>query len=265
MKQRQNQFALWLQFTRREIETRHRGSHLGMLWMILSPLLEFAIYATVFGVIFGGRYGVVKNESALSYALGVFLSLCVFRLAADTLSAAPGVILNQTNLVKKVVFPLHLLPLSMLGGLFFRAAISMSLLAASLMVFGPTPTYQSLWLPLVLLPLLIGCVGAAWLLSALGVFLRDIGQLTGPVTMVMLYSSAVFYSADKISARNELAWSLLRWNPLLHVIEDARRVVLWGLPPAPGSIVYVWACSLVMVAIGWATFKRLRPAFADVL
>lgn len=251
--------------TRRELETRHRGSHLGVLWMVLSPLLEFAIYATVFGVIFGGRYGVVANETASAYALGVFLSLCVFRLAAETLGTSPTVITNQSNLVKKVVFPLHILPLAALGGIGFRLTISLTLLAGALLAFGPALTAHALWFPLVLLPLLIGCVGTAWLLSSLGVFFRDLAQISGPVTMIMLYASAVFYSAPTIAAHSELAWAILRWNPLLHLIEDSRRVLLWGMPPAPGSLLYAWGFSIALLLIGWRVFRRLRPAFADVL
>lgn len=261
----QNHAALWWQFTRRELESRHRGSHLGVLWMLLTPLLEFAIYATVFGVIFGGRYGVVEGETQATYALGVFLSLTLYRVAAETLATSSTIIVNQPNLVKKVVFPLHILPLAALGGIVFRVAISLTLLACALLAAGPSLTAYALWFPLVLLPLLIGSVGVAWLFSSLGVFFRDLSQMCSPVSMIVLYTSAVFYSAEKISKQSEVAWDILKWNPLLHLIEDSRRVLLWGMPPTPDSLSYAWVFATAVLFTGWWVFRRLRPAFADVL
>jgi lipopolysaccharide transport system permease protein len=261
----QSHFTLWQQFTRREIESRHRGSMLGLVWTVLNPLLEFAIYAIVFGVIFGGRYGVAPDETAATYALGVFLSLCMFRLAAETLGASPSIIVGQANLVKKVVFPLHILPLATLGGIIFRSSISLGLFGIALLTFGPPLNANAFWFPLVLAPLLIGCLGGAWLLSALGVFLRDLTQITGPASMVMLYSSAIFYSQKKIETHSATAWQILRWNPLLHLVEDSRRVLLWGMSPSIGWLLYAWIFALGLLAVGWLAFRRLRPAFADVL
>jgi lipopolysaccharide transport system permease protein len=261
----QKNFQLWWQFTRREVEARHKGSYLGILWMLLTPLLEFAIYTIVFGVIFGGRYGVNKQESHATYALGVFLSLTLFRLLAETISTAPGIILSQPNLVKKVVFPVELLPLCTVGSILFRVGISLLLFLTGFLAFGPGLHLTNLWLPLVLLPLVILAVGLAWLLAALGVFLRDISQLTGAATMILLYSSAVFYSADMIITKSWLAWSILRFNPLLHIIEDARRVLLWQMPPSPLSLACAWIMAVLTLLLGYVTFRKLRPAFADVL
>ncbi|MFA6285817.1 MAG: ABC transporter permease [Opitutaceae bacterium] len=261
----QKNFQLWWQFTRREVETRHKGSHLGILWTLLTPLLEFAIYTIIFGVLFGGRYGVAKQESHASYALGVFLSLTLFRLLAETIGTAPGIILSQANLVKKVVFPVQLLPLCTLGGILFRVCISLLLFLVGFLLFGPGLHLTNLWLPVVLLPLILLAAGLAWFLSALGVFLRDISQLTGALTLILLYSSAVFYSADMIATKSQLAWSILRFNPLLHIIEDARRVLLWQLSPDPGSLAYTWGVGLLTAFIGYTAFRKLRPAFADVL
>jgi lipopolysaccharide transport system permease protein len=259
------QFQLWWQFTRREIETRHKGSYLGVLWMLLTPLLEFTIYTIVFGVIFGGRYGVAAHETKATYALGVFLSLTLFRFIADTLVTAPGIIVSQPNLVKKVVFPLTLLPLCTLGGIAFRSSISLALFSLGFLLFGPGLALTNLWLPIILLPLLLIAIGLAWLLAALGVFLRDISQVTGSVTLVMLYCSAVFYSTSMVAGKSALAWSILRFNPILHTLENARRVLLWQLAPHPSAIAYTWIFALATFALGYVTFRKLRPAFADVI
>lgn len=261
----QKKLQLWWQFTRREVESRHKGSHLGLLWTLLTPLLEFAIYATVFGFIFGGRYGVVEGESHAIYALGVFLSLTLFRLISETITTAPNIIINQPNLIKKVVFPVELLPLCAVGGILFRVGMSLLLFLMGFLVFGPGLHVVNLWLPLILCPAILFSIGMAWLLSALGVFLRDVGQITGAATLVLLYSSAVFYSADMIITKSPLAWSILRFNPVLHIIEDARRVLLWQLPPHGGSLIYSWAVSILVMWAGFVVFRKLRPAFADVI
>lgn len=258
-------FQLWWQFTKRDIESRHKGSYLGIFWMLFAPLLEFAIYTTVFALIFGGHYGVVQQETQGSYALGVFLSLTLFRLLAETIGASPGVIVSQPNLVKKVVFPVQLLPVCTLGAIVLRVTVSMMLFLIGFLIFGPGLNITNLWLPVVIFPLLLLSLGLAWLLAALGVFLRDISQLTGAVTLVLLYSSAVFYSESMIVAKSQLAWSILRFNPLLHTVEDARRVMLWQLPPEAGALIYTWTVGLVAALFGYLAFKKLRPAFADVI
>lgn len=258
-------FQLWWQFTKRDIESRHKGSYLGFLWMLFNPLVEFAIYTIVFGLIFQGHYGVVTNETPATYALGIFLSLTLFRLVAETIALAPSVIINQPNLVKKVVFPMHILPLCSFGSIILRVSISLVLFFIGFLIWGPGLSTTNLWLPLVVLPVLGLSLGLAWLLAALGVFLRDINQLTGALGLIILYSSAIFYSENMVIAKSPFIWSILRFNPLLHTVEDARRVMLWQLPPQIGSLVYAWLFGIVTAYIGFSIFRKLRPAFADVI
>ena len=259
------QFQLWLQLTRREIAARHKGSYLGVAWLLLTPLLEFSVYATIFGVIFGGHYLADHPEPKPTYALGVFLSLTLYRFLAETITSAPGIIVCQPNFVKKVVFPLHLLPLSTVGNIAYRMGVSLSLFFAGFLVFGPGLDPHNLWIPVVLLPLVLLAVGLAWLLAALGVFLRDISQITGVGTLILLYCSAVFYSTAMVETKSPLAWSILRFNPLLHIMENARRVMLWQTAPGFLSLAYAWGAGLAACVAGHLVFKRLRPAFADVI
>jgi len=259
------QFHLWLQLTRREIDARHKGSYLGVTWVLLGPLLEFSVYATVFGVIFGGHYRTDQPEPRLVYALGIFLSLTIFRFVSETIAVTPGVIAFQPNFVKKIVFPLHLLPLSVVGGIAYRCAVSLGLFVVGFLVFGPHLSLLNLWFPLVLMPIVLMAVGLSWLLAALGVFLRDINQITGVGTLILLYSSAVFYSTTMVKTKSPGTWRILRLNPLVHVMENSRRVLLWHEAPSLASLTYTWIAALALCAVGLMIFKRLRPAIADVI
>lgn len=259
------QYQLWLQLTRRDIAARHKGSYLGVVWLLLTPILEFSVYSTVFGVIFGGHYLQNPPEPKPVYALGVFLCLTLYRFIAETISVSPGIIVSQPNFVKKVVFPLHLLPLSIIGGLSYRTLLSLSLFCIGFIMFGPGFSLQLLWAPLVLTPLVLLAIGISWALSALGVFLRDISQVAGVSTLIMLYASGVFYSMGTIQTRSQLAWDILKYNPLLHIMENSRRVILWKAHPHAEGLLYTWAVSLFCLYAGFKIFKKLRPTFADVI
>lgn len=259
------QYQLWLQLTRRDIASRHKGSYLGVVWLLLTPILEFTVYSMVFGVIFGGHYLKSPPEPRPVYALGVFLSLTLYRFIAETIAISPGIIVCQPNFVKKVVFPLHLLPLSAIGGISYRTGLSLILFTLGFLLFGPGVSPQLLWAPLTLAPLILFAVGISWFFSALGIFLRDIGQITGVVTLIMMYASGVFYSADMVHTRSQLAWDILKFNPLMHIMENSRRVILWKTPPDAIGLVYTWGLSLLCLYVGYKTFQKLRPAFADVI
>jgi lipopolysaccharide transport system permease protein len=254
---------LWWQFTVRAVEMRHRGSYLGILWSVLNPLLMLGVYVVVFGVIFGGHFGVLPDETHTDFVLAVFLGLTCFHLVAETMAAAPTMIVINPNLVKKVVFPLEVLPLAQLGSFWFHCCISLALMLGGAFLFGRgLPLAGLLWLPVILLPLVLLSIGLGWLFAALGVFFRDLAQVMPFVTQVLLYSSAIFYPLSRIPAS---LWTVLRWNPLLHIVQLARGVLLWGLPVNGLHLGYVYVCGFAMFFLGRWVFSRLQPAFADVI
>ena len=257
----QHRYLLW-QFTKRQIEQRHRGSALGMLWSVLQPLAMLTIYTVVFGLIFKGRYKGVENQSTMDYALGIFLSITIFQTISEVISSSAGAILAQPNLVKKVVFPLEILPLANLGAAFYQFGISLVLVLIGVITLGHGLSLHSLLFFVAFLPLIPLALGAALLLSSLGVFLRDIQHAVGPICMVLMYASAVFYSANMIPPA---IWSFLKYNPLIHVIEQARAVLLWQQPLEWHGLAYSFGFGLALLAIGLVTFKKLKPAFADVI
>jgi lipopolysaccharide transport system permease protein len=252
---------LW-QFTRRQIEQRHRGSVLGVLWTVLQPLMLMSVYATVFGVIFKGRYAGQQSESPMEYALGVFLSIVIFQTVSESLSTSSSAVLGQPNLVKKVVFPVEILPLANLGAALFQLGVNLLLVAVALSLLGPGLELRSLLFLVVLLPILPLMLGIAFLLSALGVFIRDIQHVVGPVSLVLLNSSAVFFSTSMVPPA---LWEWLRFNPIVHIIEQSRAVLLFHQPVQWSHLAYSLAFGLVLAIAGWQAFKRLKPAFADVL
>jgi lipopolysaccharide transport system permease protein len=254
---------LWWQFTVRAVESRYRGSYLGILWAVLNPLLMLAIYFTVFGIIFGGHFRDTKVESLKDFAMAMFLGLTLYQLLAETLGAAPLLITGNANLVKKVVFPLEILPLSQAGSLWFNLAIGLVLALGGWLIIGNGLTVAGLlWLPVILVPLLMLSAGLAWLLAALGVFFRDLTQAMPFVAQVIMYSSAVFYPVSRISPE---LWQFLKWNPFLQTVVLAREVVLWGMPINLARLGYTYAAGLASLIVGRWIFLKLRPAFADVI
>jgi len=252
---------LW-QFTMRNVEIKHKGSYLGLAWSALNPLLMLGLYVFVFGYIFGGSFGMTENETPIEYGLGIFLGLTIFHFAAEVLGLSVTNIAGNPNFVKKVVFPLEILPAATVGASLAHMITSLTLFLIGMVFFGPGLTLSSLWLPLILLPVVLLLLGISWLFSALGVFFRDLSQFMQFLTMALMFSSGVFYSAQNIPSA---AWEYLRFNPLLLAIELTRNTVLWQLPLNYRHYAYLCLAGLTTCLIGYAAFKRMRPAFADVL
>ncbi len=246
---------------KREIIGRYRGSVLGILWSFFNPIFMLIVYTFVFSVVFKARWN-TGSDSKTEFALVLFAGLIVFNLFAECFNRAPSLILSNVNYVKKVVFPLEILPWVALGSALFHTFISLGVwLIAYLILFGmPHPTV--LFLPLVILPLLLLIMGLTWGLASLGVYLRDVSQLIGLFTTVLMFLSPIFYPA---SALPEQYRHLLLFNPLTPVIEQARDVMFWGkLPNMPLLSVYLLAAVLI-AWLGFAWFQKTRKGFADVL
>lgn len=255
--------ALWWQFTKRQVELRHKGSHLGLLWSLLTPLLLLSLYVLVFGFIFGGRFRAdASTETRVEYALIVFLGLAIHHFVAEVMSLGPTLVLSNPNFVKKVVFPLEILPAAAVGSAGLHFLITLGLVFGGALLTGVPLGLQALWLPVILFPLTMAALGLALGLSALGVFWRDIAQVTQFLVLALLFASAVFYPVSQIPGG---AWYFLRFNPLIHFIEEARAVTFWHRAPHPVHVAYLYVAGALMLAIGATAFQRLRGAFADVL
>lgn len=264
---RKRRDLLW-QFTKRNIQSGFRGSLLGVFWVVLSPLLMLGLYTFVFGIVFGGSFEQLNAEGHLvrkdgaSYALGIFLGLSVMSLISGTLSSSATLIVSNPNFVKKVVFPLEVLPVAQVGNLAFNFSISLGLCLIGAILIGDGFCMAWIWLPLIILPSVFISLGIGWLLASLGVFFRDIAQLTQFLGMVLLYASGVFYSVGKIP---ETYWNFLKLNPVLHIVDQLRQAILWQEIPDRDILIILWISSLVVFQLGYWVFQRLRSDFADVL
>jgi lipopolysaccharide transport system permease protein len=245
----------------REVVGRYRGSFMGILWSFFNPVFMLVIYTFVFSVVFKARWN-AGSDSKTEFALVLFAGLIVFNLFAECFNRAPGLILANVNYVKKVVFPLEILPWVALGSAMFHALISLGVwLIAYLILFG-VPHITVLLLPLVILPLLLFIMGLTWGLASLGVYLRDVSQFIGVFTTVLMFLSPIFYPA---SALPEEYRHLLLLNPLTPAIEQARDVLFWGKVPDMTMLFVSLLLAALVAWLGFAWFQKTRKGFADVL
>lgn len=247
----------------REVVGRYRGSMMGLLWSMLNPLLMLMVYTFVFSVVFKARWpSAAGRDQPGQFAAALFVGLIVHGIFAEVVNRAPSLVLSNVNYVKRVVFPLEILPLIAMGSALFHASVSAAVLLVGILLLQGTISATALLFPLVLFPLTLMTLGFAWGLASLGVFLRDVGQIVGTLTAVLLYLSPVFFPISAVPAFLQ-PWMHL--NPLTFVIEEARAVLIWGEPLHwLGWGAYSLA-SVVVAWVGFAFFQKTRNGFADVL
>jgi lipopolysaccharide transport system permease protein len=253
---------LIMQMTKREVVGRYQGSALGLIWTFLNPVFMLAVYTFVFSVVFKARWGVGGEESKTQFAVVLFVGMIVHGLFAEVLNRAPSLILSNVNFVKKVVFPLEILPVVSMGAALFHSLISVGVLLIAFVLFNGNLHWTAVLVPLVVLPLVILTLGLAWMLASLGVFLRDVGQTIGIITTVMLFLAPVFYP---VTALPEEMRPLIMANPLTFIIEQAREVLIWGRVPNWTGLGIYTAVAVVTTWAGYAWFQKTRKGFADVL
>ena len=260
------------QFTRREVLGRYRGSYMGMVWSFVNPLLLLAIFTLVFKFVFHAKFTGNPREGAFDFALMLFAGLTVYNLFAECLNRAPSLILLNASYVTKVVFPLEILPLTVVLSAVLHLLISfvpLCLGVAFLRAWGQpgdvphglpmTILYWPLLLPLIL----FWAAGLTYLLSALGVFLRDLNQAMLAVTTILMYASAVFYRIDQVE---EPAYqTIVRLNPIAFLCEQSRNLSVRDLPMDWSGYGVVLGCGIVFAAAGYGVFMAVKRSFADVV
>ncbi|KKW49655.1 ABC transporter permease [Pantoea ananatis] len=250
------------QMTKREITSRYRGSALGMLWSFINPLLMLIVYTFVFSVVFKAKWPGTAEESKSQFAIILFAGMIIHAFYCEVLNLSSGNIVGNSNYVKKVVFPLEILTLITCFAALFNMFISTVVLFLINIILGDALHWTMILTPVVVLPLFILAVGTGWLVSALGVYIRDISQFMGVLTSLLLFLSPVFFSLNSLPAEFR---GVIELNPLTFIIEQFRKVFIFGEWPDFLGIAIYTVVSLIFTFISYRIFNKLRKGFADVL
>ncbi len=252
--------SLILSLVRREILGRYRGSMGGALWTLIHPLLLMIAYYFVFAVVLRVRFAPGQGRGGfISYFLCGMLPWLAF---SEAVGRAPGVVLEYSGFVKRVVFPLEILPvnLTMMG--LATELFALLIFLPALAAFGPGIRWTAAYFPLVLIPQLLLTAGLCWFLAALGIFLRDTGQIMGFLLTVWFFVTPICYPAASLP--QEWLWAF-RKNPIYTIVAAYRAILLEGTPPEWIPLAKLWIVSLLLFWAGHAWFFKAKKSFADLI
>ncbi len=250
------------QLAYREVTARYKGSFLGIGWSFLQPLMMLGVYTFVFSVVFNARWGVQQAEGRGGFALTLFMGLITYGIFSEMVNGAPNLVLGNVNYVKKVVFPLEILPVVRLLSVLVNALFSLVILFAGLLLIQHSIPWTVVALPLAWLPLLLFSLGCGYFLASLGVFIRDVGATVGVVTTMLFFLTPIFYPIQAVPERFRILNGI---NPIAVFVENARRVTVWGTWPDWSGLTISAVFSLMICLFGFVWFMKSKRAFADVM
>jgi len=256
-----NRSLLW-QLTRRNIISRYQGSILGLLWSLVQPLLLLAVYTFVFSVVFKMRWAVDNGDNKTAFAIIMFCGMTIFNIFCECVNGSCGLITGNPNYVKKVIFPLEILPLAYVLSTTILSMIWFFLLFLGALFFLNGCHWTMLWLPVTLIPLVMICAGLGLFLSSLTVYIRDISQLIGIFTQILFFMTPIFYPIQAVPAKYQ--WTL-QLNPLTLVIDQTRAFFLYGKMPDWRFCLISWVVAFVIFQFGLIWFEKTKKGFADVI
>lgn len=251
---------IW-QMTKRDVIGRYRGSVLGLMWSFFNPVIMLVVYTFVFSVVFKARWQ-TGSDSKSEYALAIFIGIIVHGLLAECINKAPGLITGNVSYVKKVVFPLDVLPWIAMGATLFHTSVSLLAWGLCFALVNHTFHWTAVFLPLIFLPLIFYTIGLTWFLASLGVFLRDVGQVTGVITTILMFMSPIFYPITNLPKQFQV---FMYANPITFILEQSRDVLMWGKLPNWEGLMISLLISILVACLGFAWFQKTRRGFADVL
>lgn len=255
--------SLVRQLVKRNITARYRGSILGLFWSFAHPLIMLAVYTFVFGIIFKARWGVESlDENRAAFPIIMFCGMALFNLFSESINSCGNLIVFHTNFVKKVIFPLEILPLCNVATSFFFGMAWFMLLLLGAVIFLDTLSWTLLLFPLTIIPLLLLTSGISLAVAAFGVYLRDIPQLVAVLMQILFFITPIIYPVSLVPER--LQW-IVWLNPLTPVVEESRKLLLYGQQPDYLICLYLFLFSLTVFQLGFACFVKMKKGFADVL
>jgi lipopolysaccharide transport system permease protein len=253
--------SLVWEMSKREVLGRYRGASFGLAWSVISPFLMLGVYTFAFGTVMKSRWP-EQAGGAHSYAVILFVGLIMHGFLAECLTRAPTLVVGNPNYVKRVVFPLDVLPWPMMFSALFHALINAVVLAVLMLVLEHHLHPTLLLLPLIFLPLILLAMGLSWILASMGVYLRDISQVMPVVATALLFLSSAIIPISALSPQMQFLFHL---NPLTFFIDEARMVVLMGQWPNWSALALTAAGGALVAWIGHAWFMATQRGFADVL
>jgi lipopolysaccharide transport system permease protein len=255
------QTELVVSMTKREILAKNKNSYLGLLWTVVNPLLLLAQYTLVFAYVFKARWSGAQGET-VNTSLVLFSGIIIHSFLAEVITKAPSAITDNVNFVKKIVFPLHILPIVVVTTALVHSAIGFLILLAGLVIGANALPVTSLGLPLIVIPYCLFCLGLSWYLALLGVFVKDTSQITVFLTSFLLFLSPVFFP---VSALPEALQPFIYLNPISVVVEQLRNMLLWGIWPSWRAVCIYWLIAVVVCISGYKVFRFAHRTFADVV
>lgn len=249
------------ELAKRDIQGRYRGANFGLLWSLISPFIMLMIYTFAFGSVMKGRWPEIEAGHT-QFAIILFAGLIVHGFFAECFNKSATLITSNPNFVKRVIFPLEVLPWPMILSAIFHVAMNLIVFVILRLIMDGVFVWTVVLFPLVLLPLALLTSGISWLMAAAGVYFRDINQVTGPISMAMLFLSSAMMPVTSVPQSYRWVFEL---NPLSFIIDQAREVLLWGRTPDWSGLLLYSVGSLVVFYIGYWGFASTRKGFADVL
>jgi lipopolysaccharide transport system permease protein len=253
--------SLTIELSKREILGRYRGASFGLLWSLISPFLMLAVYTFAFGNILKSRWPQTGHEHH-SFALILFMGLIVHGFFAECMNRSPQLIVGNSNYVKRVIFPLEILPWPMVLSALFHLMMNLLAFIVLQIVLDSQVNWTIVLFPVVIAPLVLLALGVAWALAALGVYFRDISQITGVLTTALLFTSTAIMPMSAVGLREQWIFQL---NPLTFIIDQSREVALWGHLPDWSGLGLYGIAALIVAYMGYSAFMATRKGFADVL
>jgi lipopolysaccharide transport system permease protein len=246
----------------REIAGRYRGSALGIGWSVVQPLLMLCVYTLVFADIFQMRWPGIADGSRIQFAVMIFSASIIQTAFAEVVSRSPTIVVTNTNLVRKVIFPLEVLPVVALVSAMIQALINVALLLLINLAFNGTWHWSALLSPFILVPFLLMTLGLSWFLAAIGAYVRDLGQGVGVALTLLLFLSPIFYPMSAVPASLR---PFMMLNPLALIAEQQRKILALGDLPDFGALAIYFVVALLIACSGFACFQKVRKGFADVV
>jgi lipopolysaccharide transport system permease protein len=255
--------ALLLALIRRELDARYRGALLGRAWPLVAQAAQLLVFTYLFSAIFKVRLHLDGiGENAATYGLWLFAGFIPWTAFSTSVAQGATSVIIQQNLIKKVVFPLALLPLVPIFAAFVESLAGFAALIVLFGIVAHTVQPTIALLPIVWIPQLLLTAGLAYFFSALTVFIRDIPQALAPALLVWFYVTPVVYPSTIVPPQMA---GLTRANPMTFIVSSTRDVVIYGHGINWVAWLLYTVIAAAVFAVGFGLYRKLRPAFADVL